>query len=96
MDYLKKYNLNDEDIKEIIDTIDEMDYNELIFNQENVETILRYFIGLGITNLKNILMYKTYIFYDSIESIKESFIKCDINTIKLINEDIMNFELIGL
>ena len=96
MDYLKKYNLNDEDIKEIIDTIDEMDYKELIFNQENVETILRYFIGLGITNLKNILMYKTYIFYDSIESIKESLNKCDINTIKLINEDIMNFELIGL
>lgn len=96
MEYLKKYNLSETDINEILNNIDELDYKELMFNQENVEEILRYFIGVGITDIKSILMFKTYLLYDNLENIKNAINNSDKNIIKLINEDIMNFDIIGL
>lgn len=96
MEYLKKYNLSETDINEILNNIDELDYKELMFNQENVEEILRYFIGIGITDIKSILMFKTYLLYDNLENIKNAINSSDKNIIKLINEDIMNFDIIGL
>ena len=97
MEYLKKYNLTDEDINEIINSIDEMDINEISMKESKIEEILRYFISIGITNLKDIIIYKTYLLYDDVEVIKDKINKYgNINIIKLINEDAINFDLIGL
>lgn len=97
MEYLKIFNLTDEDIKDITNSIDEMDINEISMKEEKVIEILKYFISMGITNIKDIIIYKTYLLYDDIETIKEKFNKySNINIIKLINEDAVNLELIGL
>lgn len=97
MEYLKIFNLTDEDIKDITNSIDEMDINEISMKEEKVIEILKYFISIGITNIKDIIIYKTYLLYDDIETIKEKFNKySNINIIKLINEDAVNLELIGL
>lgn len=97
MEYLKIFNLTDEDIKDITNSIDEMDINEISMKEEKVIEILKYFISMGITNIKDIIIYKTYLLYDDIETIKDKFNKySNINIIKLINEDAVNLELIGL
>ena len=97
MEYLKIFNLTDEDIKDITNSIDEMDINEISMKEEKVIEILKYFISMGITNIKDIIIYKTYLLYDDIETIKEKFNKdSNINIIKLITEDAVNLELIGL
>lgn len=97
MEYLKIFNLTDEDIKDITNSIDEMDINEISMKEEKVIEILKYFISIGITNIKDIIIYKTYLLYDDIETIKDKFNKySNINIIKLINEDAVNLELIGL
>lgn len=97
MEYLKIFNLTDKDIEDITNSIDEMDINEISMKEEKVTEILKYFISMGITNIKDIIIYKTYLLYDDIETIKEKFNKySNINIIKLINEDAVNLELIGL
>ena len=91
MDYLKRFNLNDNDIDEIISTIDELDYNELFCNREKVTSILNYFISLGISDIKSILLNYTDILHDELDYIKS---KLDNNTINLIKEDISNLDLL--
>ena len=97
MEYLKIFNLTDKDIEDITNSIDEMDINEISMKEEKVIEILKYFLSIGITNIKDIIIYKTYLLYDDIVNIKDKFNKYgNINIIKLINEDAVNLELIGL
>lgn len=94
MDYFKKYGLNDEDIKEIEEYIEEDDINNYYVNELEIIEILDYLNEIGLENLKDILKYKTNIFYEKINNIKKSF-EDRKDIVKLINEDITNFELIG-
>lgn len=94
MDYFKKYGLNDEEINEIKNYIDNDDANNYYVNELDVIEILDYLISIGIDNIKDILKYKTNIFYEKLDNIKKSFDNRK-DIIKLINEDITNFELIG-
>lgn len=97
MEYLKKFNLTSEDINDIVNTIDEQDIMELEFNEERVASIIEYLVSLGIKDIKNILIYKTNIFYDDLDSIKRRFDEYNgIDIIDLINENLINFDLIGI
>ena len=97
MEYLEKYNLTNEDIENIISNIDEQDILEIEYNQKRVEEIIEYLLSIGIKDIKAILMYKTNIFYDDIDSIKRRVEEYNgIDLIELINEDIVNFDLIGI
>ena len=97
MEYLKKFNLTSEDINDIVNTIDEQDIMELEFNEERVASIMEYLVSLGIKDIKNILIYKTNIFYDDLESIKRRFDEyTGIDIIDVINENLINFDLIGI
>ena len=55
--------------------------------------ILDYLTEIGLNNIKDILKYKTNIFYEKLNNIKKSF-EDRKDVVKLINEDITNFELI--
>lgn len=94
MDYFKKYGLNDEEINDIKNYIDNDDVNNYYVNELDVIEILDYLISIGIGNIKDILKYKTNIFYEKLDNIKKSFDNRK-DIVKLINEDITNFELIG-
>ncbi len=94
MDYFKKYGLNEEDIKELENYIDDDDINNYYVNELEIIDILDYLMEIGIKNIKDILKYKTNIFYEKLDNIKKSFENRK-DIVKLINEDITNFELIG-
>ena len=94
MDYFKKYGLNEEDIKELENYIDDDDINNYYVNELEIIDILDYLNEIRIKNIKDILKYKTNIFYEKLDNIKKSFENRK-DIVKLINEDITNFELIG-
>lgn len=94
MDYFKNYGLTDNDINDIIEYVDNDDMNNYYINELDIIDILNYFKEVGIINLKDILKYKSNIFYEKVDNIKRN-IESRKDAIKLINEDVVNFELIG-
>ncbi len=96
MEYLKKYDLTDEDIMDITQRLDDDDRIEIELNEPRVTAIIDYLLSIGITNLKDILIYKTNIFYDGLDSLKDTLSECDTNMIALLNADVFNFDLIGI
>lgn len=97
MDYLKNYGFTKEDIKDIYDNLDEEDVHELIIHEDRIINILNYLKSIGITNLKEIIRCRTELFYISSSIIKRAFASCnEKNIIKLINEDVSNFDLINI
>ena len=97
MDYLTKYNLTNEDIKDIINSIDEDDKLELELNEERVSSIIDYLLSIGLTNIKDIIINKPNLFYDDVNSIKMRIEKhSNTNIIELLKEDPINFDLIGM
>ena len=97
MDYLKKFNFTNKDIQFLYDELDEMDIHELIIHEDRVINILKYFKSIGINNLKEILRCRTDLFYINSSIIKKAFSDVNIEeTVKLINEDVSNFDLINI
>ncbi len=97
MEYLTKYNLTTEDIKDITNFIDEGDKLELELNEERVSSIIDYFLSIGLTNIKDIIITKPNLFYDDVNSIKMKIEKySNTNIIELLKEDPINFDLIGI
>ena len=97
MEYLTKYNLTTEDIRDITSSIDEDDKLELDLNEERVSSIIDYFLSIGITNIKDIIITKPNLFYDDVNSIKERIEKySNTNILELLKEDPINSDLIGM
>ena len=71
MKYLKKYGLSLNDIKEIEESLDDMDLNLLYVNEDKVISILDYLVSIGFTNVKELLMYKSNLFYIKLDVIIE-------------------------
>jgi len=87
MDYLKKYNLSEEDINEIINSIDEMDRLEYDVQEENIERILDYLVKKNI-NIKELLKKKSYLFYTNASVIIEKLNNIDEKELLKINENV--------
>lgn len=97
MEYLTKYNLTTEDIRDITSSIDEDDKLELELNEERVSSIIDYLLSIGLTNIKDIIINKPNLFYDDVNSIKMRIEKhSNTNIIELLKEDPINFDLIGM
>lgn len=97
MEYLTKYNLTTEDIRDITSSIDEDDKLELDLNEERVSSIIDYFLSIGLNNIKDIIITKPNLFYDDVNSIKERIEKySNTNILELLKEDPINFDLIGI
>ena len=94
MNYIKNYGLTDEDIKEIEEYLSDEDINNYYVSELRVAEILDYLKSLGIKNIKDILMYKSNIFYESVNTIKKN-IPNDTIIIELINEDYQNLARLG-
>ena len=100
MNYLKKYNISDEEIENIKDVVEEKDVNIDIFkyDEEKITDILDLFVSIGVTNLYNIIITNPSMFCDTISSIKRRIDKYENKKelARLLNEDALNLNLIGL
>ena len=96
MNYLKKYSLSNEDIKDIENNLDDMDINLLYVNEDKVIDIIDYLVSIGFTNIKDLLMYKTNLFYIKLDVIKARIDKDTDNIINEINKDVNYLDKVGL
>lgn len=96
MNYLKKYSLSNEDIKDIGNNLDDMDINLLYVNEDKVIDIIDYLVSIGFTNIKDLLMYKTNLFYIKLDVIKARIDKDKDNIINEINKDVNYLDKVGL
>lgn len=96
MKYLKKYGLSLNDIKEIEESLDDMDLNLLYVNEDKIISILDYLVSIGFTNIKELLMYKSNLFYIKLDVIIDRISKDKENIIKEINEDVSYLDKVGL
>ena len=84
------------DIKEIEESLDDMDLNLLYVNEDKVISILDYLVSIGFTNIKELLMYKSNLFYIKLDVIIDRISKDKENIIKEINEDVSYLDKVGL
>lgn len=96
MKYLKKYGLTLNDIKLIEESLDDMDLNLLYVNEDKVISILDYLVSIGFTNVKDLLMFKSNLFYIKLDVIIDRISKDKENIINEINEDVSYLDKIGL
>ena len=83
MKYLKKYGLSLNDIKKIEESLDDMDLNLLYVNEDKVISILDYLVSIGFTNVKELLMYKSNLFYIKLDVIIDRISKDKDNIVKI-------------
>lgn len=98
MDFLKKYNLTDEDITIIKNNNYEDIINVIIYNKNNVCLVIDYLLSIGIEipTLAQMLSDRLDIFMSSVDEVKEKFEKYNIeNMVTIINDDIANLKFIN-
>ena len=100
MNYLKEYNITDEQIKNIEQVLKEAEVNIdiFLFNEEKVRNILDIFKNIGVTNLYDIIITNPYMFYDTVSSIasKINGYKDKAELARLLNEDPNNLDIVHL
>ena len=97
MDFLKKYNLTDEDITIIKNNNYEEVINAIIYNKNDVCEVIEYLLSIGIevNTLAQILSDRLDIFMKPVETLKVVFDKFNINNlVTIINDDIANLKFI--
>lgn len=96
MKYLKEYNLSDEDLQEIYDSLSDENWYNITTYESRVCGLLDYFKSIGITNFKDIFLTKPHVFYKNAKEMRKYIEDANIpDLIDRINEDAINFELIG-
>ena len=96
MIYLKEYNLSDEDLQEIYDSLSDENWYNITTYESRVCDLLDYFKSIGITNFKDIFLTKPNIFYKNAKEMRKYIEDSNIpDLIDKINEDAINFDLIG-
>ena len=100
MNYLKEYNISDEEINNIkkILEVAEVNIDIFLYNEEKVKEILDLFKNIGVRNFYEIIITNPYMFYDTVRSIKAKIngYKDKFELAKLINEDPNNLDIIHL
>ncbi len=100
MNYLKNYNLSDEQINNIEKLIKERGQNidTFKYDPEKITSILDLFVSIGVSNIYGIITTNPSMFRDTVRSVKNRINKYgDKNELaKLLNEDANNLSLVGL
>lgn len=97
IDYLKKYNLTDDDINLLNSQLSEDIKNSLFVMKDNAETILDYLKELGVTNFKDLLLERIDICFFDLNYLKEKIEKYDKKLIKFVIDnsigDLLDFDI---
>lgn len=100
MNYLKNYNITDEQIKDIERVLAERNVNIdlFVYDPEKIIAILNLFVEIGVTNLYDIIITSPSMFCDTIRSIKLRIDNYGNKTElgRLLNEDASNLFLADL
>ena len=100
MDYLKKYNLTDQQINDIRNVIIErnIDIDIFEYNEEEIMRILDLFTSIGVNNIYGIMTENPDLFRDTCLSIEKRINNyADKEELaRLLNEDAENLRLIGM
>ncbi len=100
LDYLKKYNISDEQINNLVDILKNNNMNIDLFEyaSKDIMKILDLFTSLGVDNIYEIIITNPTMFCDTYGSIKrriDSYPDKE-ELARLLNEDTENLSLIGL
>ena len=100
MNYLKDYNITDNDIKNIEQVLEKAEVNidMFLYNEEKIKGILDLFRNIGVTNIYEIIITNPYMFYDTIESIEKKIngYSDKSELARLLNDDPNNLDIIHL
>ncbi len=100
MNYLKEYNITDDEINNIKKILEQAEVNIDIFlyNEEKVKKILDLFKNIGVRNFYDIIITNPYMFYDTVSSIESKIngYKDKQELARLINEDPNNLDIVHL
>ncbi len=97
MDFLKKYNLTDEDITIIKNNNYEEVINIIIYNKNDVCEVIDYLLSIGIEvpTLAQMLSDRLDLFVKPVDKLKVAFDKFNVsNLVTIINDDIANLKFI--
>ncbi len=97
MDFLKKYNISDEDLNIIKNNNYEDVINIIIYNKNNVCDVIDYLLSIGIEipTLSQMLSDRIDLFLKSVDDIKTDFEKFNVdNLVTIINDDIANLKFL--
>lgn len=97
MDFLKKYNLSDDDINIVVNNNYDNIINTIIFNKSSVCEVIDYLLSIGIDNetLAQMLSDRLDIFIKSVDEVRDSFEMYNLeNMVTIINDDIANLRFL--
>ena len=75
MDFLKKYGLTNEDIENLKINLENDDINFICMHEEEIKEIIEYLISKGLNkdDIIELLIYKTELFYETKDKVKEIY-----------------------
>lgn len=90
IDYLKEY-ITEEDFNVINYNFKDVDVNNFSYYEQNIREVLDYLKNIGVSNFKDILLYRKDICLKNLDILKEEVNKINKNLIVyLFNNDITN------
>lgn len=97
IDYLKDYGISNEDIAEIKGRFDEKNIYNLGIMKNNVCEILDYLKEIGVTNFKNVILYRLDLCFMDLTYLKKQISKYDTKLIVYIMNndvcDLLDFDI---
>ena len=98
MDFLKKYNISDEDINIIVNNNYDNIINTIIFNKDYVCEVIDYLLSIGIEEptLAQMLSDRLDLFMKSVDEVRDAFDMFNIeNMVTIVNDDIANLKFLN-
>lgn len=98
MDFLKKYNISDDDINIIINNNYDNIINTIIFNKDSVCEVIDYLLSIGIEEptLAQMLSDRLDLFMKSVDEVRDAFDMFNIeNMVTIVNDDIANLKFLS-
>ena len=97
LNYLKEYDITDDQIKDIINTYDNNLLKNLSFSKKNVKEIINYLKDFGVEDIYNVIKNRIDLFFLPLSLVKQNFTKLDRNMlVHLLNnsiDDLINYNI---
>ena len=97
LSYLKEYDLSDDQIKDIINTYDNVLLKNLNFSKRNVKEIIKYLKDFGVEDIYNVIKNRIDLFFLPLSLVKQNVTELDKNMLLyLLNnsiDDLINYNI---